>query len=207
MSKELLLEIGAEEIPAGFVPKALASLEEMARKEFEAARLSFDQIKTLGTPRRLTLVVGGLPTVQPDAEITATGPSKKAAYDSEGKPTKAAEGFARGQGVAVTALQIISTDKGDYLAVTKQETGRPTHELLAEILPRLVAGIPFKKSMRWADLDIRFARPVHWIVSLFDGIPVPFIWSDPKRQHFSWAPFHGQQHLSGPGFHPLPRRV
>ncbi len=174
MSKELLLEIGAEEIPAGFVPKALASLEEMARKEFEAARLSFDQINTLGTPRRLTLVVRGLPTVQPDAEITATGPSKKAAYDSEGKPTKAAEGFARGQGVAVTALQIISTDKGDYLAVTKQETGRPTHELLAEILPRLVAGIPFKKSMRWADLDIRFARPVHWIVSLFDGIPVPF---------------------------------
>jgi glycyl-tRNA synthetase beta chain len=174
MSKELLLEIGAEEIPAGFVPKALASLEEMARKEFEAARLSFDQISTLGTPRRLTLVVRGLPTVQPDAEITATGPSKKAAYDSEGKPTKAAEGFARGQGVAVTALQIISTDKGDYLAVTKQETGRPTHELLAEILPRLVAGIPFKKSMRWADLDIRFARPVHWIVSLFDGIPVPF---------------------------------
>jgi glycyl-tRNA synthetase beta chain len=174
MSKELLLEIGAEEIPAGFVPKALASLEEMARKEFEAARLSFDQINTLGTPRRLTLVVRGLPTVQPDAEITATGPSKKAAFDSEGKPTKAAEGFARGQGVAVTALQIISTDKGDYLAVTKQETGRPTHELLAEILPRLVAGIPFKKSMRWADLDIRFARPVHWIVSLFDGIPVPF---------------------------------
>jgi len=98
MSKELLLEIGAEEIPAGFVPKALASLEEMARKEFEAARLSFDQINTLGTPRRLTLVVRGLPTVQPDAEITATGPSKKAAYDSEGKPTMAAEGFARGQG-------------------------------------------------------------------------------------------------------------
>jgi glycyl-tRNA synthetase beta chain len=174
MTKELLLEIGAEEIPAGFVPRALASLEEMIRKELEAARLSFDEITTMGTPRRLTLVVKGLPTIQPDAEITATGPSKKAAYDADGKPTRAAEGFARGQGVDVSALQIISTDKGEYLAVTKQETGRPTHELLAEILPRLVTGIPFKKSMRWADLEIRFARPVHWIVALFDGTVVPF---------------------------------
>lgn len=174
MSKELLLEIGAEEIPAGFVPKALASLEEMIRKELETARLNFDRITTMGTPRRLTLSVKGLPTVQPDAEITAMGPSKKAAYDAEGKPTKAAEGFARGQGVDVAALQIVSTDKGEYLAVTKQEVGRPVHELLAEILPRLVSGIPFKKSMRWADLDVRFARPIHWIVALFDSVVVPF---------------------------------
>jgi glycyl-tRNA synthetase beta chain len=174
MSKELMLEIGAEEIPAGFVPKALASIEAIIRKELEAARLGYDQIITMGTPRRLTLLVKGLPSIQPDAEITATGPSKKAAYDVEGRPTKAAEGFARGQGVEVSALQVISTDKGDYLAVTKQETGRPTHELLTEILPRLVSGIPFKKSMRWADLDIRFARPVHWIVALFDGGVVPF---------------------------------
>lgn len=174
MSKELLLEIGAEEIPAGFVPKALTSLKEMIRKELEAARLSFDEIVTLGTPRRLTLTVKGLPAIQPDAELTAMGPSKKAAFDADGKPTKAAEGFARGQGVDVSALQVISTDKGEYLSVTKQETGRPTHELLAEILPRLLVGIPFKKSMRWADLDIRFARPVHWIVALFDGVVVPF---------------------------------
>lgn len=174
MAKQLLLEIGAEEIPAGFVPKALASLEEMIRKEFTAARLEVASIKTLGTPRRLTLVVEGLPSVQPDAEITAMGPSKKAAFDAEGKPTKAAEGFARGQGVAVDQLQVIETEKGEYLAVAKQEIGRPTHELLAEILPRLVANIPFKKSMRWADLDIRFARPIHWMVALFDGVVVPF---------------------------------
>ncbi len=174
MSRELLLEIGAEEIPAGFVPKALASIEEMIRKELTSNRLVFSEIKTFGTPRRLTLLVKGLPAVQPDAEITSTGPSKKAAFDADGKPTKAAEGFARGQGVNVSALQIISTDKGEYLAVTKQETGRPTYQLLAEILPRLIAGIPFKKSMRWADLDIRFARPVHWIVALFDGTVVPF---------------------------------
>ncbi len=174
MAKELLLEIGAEEIPAGFVPKALAALEEMIRKELVAARLDYSVIKTLGTPRRLTLVVQGLPAVQPDAEITAMGPSKKAAFTPDGTPTKAAEGFAKGQGVAVNDLQVVTTDKGEYLCVTKQEQGRPTHELLALLLPRLVAGIPFKKSMRWGDLDIRFARPVHWIVALFDGSVVPF---------------------------------
>ncbi len=174
MTKELLLEIGAEEIPAGFVPKALAALEEMIAKELAAARLDYRTIKTLGTPRRLTLVVQGLPTVQPDAEITAMGPSRKAAFAPDGTPTKAAEGFAKGQGVAVSDLTVVATDKGEYLCVTKQERGRPTHELLAEVLPRLVAGIPFKKSMRWADLEVRFARPVHWIVALFDNSVVPF---------------------------------
>jgi glycyl-tRNA synthetase beta chain len=174
MTKELLLEIGAEEIPAGFVPKALASLEEMIRKELVAARLEYHAIKTLGTPRRLTLVVQGLPAVQPDAELTAMGPSQKAAFAPDGTPTKAAEGFAKSQGVTVKDLQVITTDKGEYLSVTKQEQGRPTHELLAELLPKLVTGIPFKKSMRWADLEIRFARPVHWIVALFDGSVIPF---------------------------------
>ncbi len=174
MYKELLLEIGAEEIPAGFVPKALSSIEEMIRKELASNRLVFSEIKTMGTPRRLTLFVKGLPPLQPDAEITSTGPSIKAAFDADGKPTKAAEGFARGQGVSVSDLQIINTEKGKYIAVTRQETGRPTYELLAEILPRLIADIPFKKSMRWADLDIRFARPIHWIVALFDGTVIPF---------------------------------
>lgn len=173
-ARELFLEIGTEEIPAGFIPRALAEMESMMVRELAGARLSFSEIKTMATPRRLALVVKDVPAVQPDAEITATGPSIKAAYDSEGKPTRAAEGFARGQGVDVSALKTISTEKGEYLAVTKQETGRPTHELLAEILPRLVTNIPFKKSMRWGNLDVRFARPIHWIVALFDGIVVPF---------------------------------
>ncbi len=173
-TKELFLEIGTEEIPAGFIPRALAEMEAIILRELANARLSFGEIKTMATPRRLALVVKDIPAVQPDAEITATGPSKKAAYDAEGRPTKAAEGFARGQGVDVSELQIISTDKGEYLSITKQETGRPTHELLAEILPRLVVNIPFKKSMRWGNLDVRFARPIHWIVALFDGIVVPF---------------------------------
>lgn len=173
-TKELFLEIGCEEIPAGFIPRATAEMKAIITKELAIARLSFSEIKTLATPRRLVLVVKGIPAVQPDAEITATGPSLKAAYDSDGKPTKAAEGFARGQGVDVAALQTITTDKGEYLFVSKHETGRPTYELLTELLPALVANIPFKKSMRWGDQEVRFARPVHWIVALFDGTIVPF---------------------------------
>ena len=173
-TRELFLEIGTEEIPAGFIPRAMAEMEAMITRELAGARLTFSAIRTLATPRRLALVVKGIPTVQPDAEITAIGPSRKAAYDAEGKPTRAAEGFARGQGVDVSALQIIVTEKGEYLAVTKQETGRATYELLAGILPNLIANIPFRKSMRWGDQDVRFARPIHWIVALFDGIVVPF---------------------------------
>lgn len=173
-TKELFLEIGCEEIPAGFIPRATAEMEAIITRELATARLSFSEIKTLATPRRLALVVKGIPAVQPDAEITATGPSIKAAYDPSGNPTKAAIGFARGQGVDVAALQTITTDKGEYLFASKHETGRPTYELLTEMLPTLVANIPFKKSMRWGDQDVRFARPIHWIVALFDGTVVPF---------------------------------
>lgn len=176
--KELFLEIGTEEIPAGFIPRAMAEMEAMITRELTNARLSYSTVQTMATPRRLALVVKDIPAVQPDAEITATGPSKKAAFDADGKPTKAAEGFARGQGVTVDQLQIVTTDKGEYLAVTKTETGRPTPELLSEILPALIASIPFKKSMRWGDLDVRFARPIHWVVALFDGIVVPFVFGN-----------------------------
>src|SRR5512137_952962 len=104
MLKELFLEIGTEEIPAGFLPKAQADLEALICKELESARLSHGEVTTLATPRRLALVVKNVPAVQPDAEITAIGPAKSVAFDAAGKPTKAAEGFARGQGVDVTAL-------------------------------------------------------------------------------------------------------
>ena len=174
MLKELFLEIGTEEIPAGFLTRALADMEGLLRKELEAARLAHGEITTLATPRRLALVVKDIPAVQPNAEITAVGPAKAVAFDAAGKPTKAAEGFARGQGVDVAALTLMTTDKGEYVAAVKKESGRPTPDILAEILPRLIGNIPFKKSMRWGDLEVRFARPVHWLVALFDGIVVPF---------------------------------
>jgi glycyl-tRNA synthetase beta chain len=174
MTKELFLEIGTEEIPAGFLPKAMADIETLICKELENARLGFGEVKTLATPRRMALFVGGIPVVQPDAEITAMGPAKNIAFGADGKPSKAAVGFARGQGVDVAALTVVTTDKGEYVAATRKETGRPTHELLGEILPRLIGNIPFKKSMRWGDFDVRFARPIHWIVALFDCVVVPF---------------------------------
>jgi glycyl-tRNA synthetase beta chain len=174
MGKELFLEIGTEEIPAGFLPRAMADMEALIRRELENARLVFGEVKTLATPRRLVLCVQGVPAVQPDAEITAMGPARNIAFGPDGKPSRAAEGFARGQGVDVADLTVVATDKGEYVAAVRKETGRPTHELLGELLPRLIGGIPFKKSMRWGDNDVRFARPIHWIVALFDGVVVPF---------------------------------
>ncbi len=173
-TKELFLEIGSEEIPAGFIPRAMAEMESIMRKELSALRLSFGGMRTMATPRRLILIVRDIPVMQPDAEITATGPSTKTAFDAEGRPTKAAEGFARGHGVDVSELKSVITEKGEYLAVTKREKGRPAAGLLQELLPRLISSIPFRKSMRWGKLDVRFARPVHWIVALFGGDVVPF---------------------------------
>ena len=174
MTKEIFLEIGTEEIPAGFLPKAMADLERMIRKELEAARLDFGEIRTFATPRRLALAVSDVAEDQPTLRIEAMGPARQIAYDGEGNPTKAAIGFARGQGVAVADLKLVATEKGEYLFVEKEEPGRPTTALLTEVLPRLVAGLTFKKSMRWENLDVRFARPMHWIVALYGGEIIPF---------------------------------
>lgn len=173
MAKELFLEIGTEEIPAGFLPKAMADLDALIRKEFEAARLGFGTVRTFATPRRLALAVSGVAEQQPTLQVKAMGPAKQHAFDAAGNPTKAAEGFARGQGMTVGDLKVVTTEKGEYLCAEKEEVGRPTVELLREILPRLISGISFKKSMRWKDLDVRFARPVHWIVALYGGEVVP----------------------------------
>ncbi len=174
MGKELFLEIGTEEIPAGFLPKAMADMEALLRKEFTAARIECGAITTLATPRRLVLAVRDVATEQPNLFSRAMGPAKQVAFDAAGQPTKAAEGFARGQGVTVDRIKLVETDKGPYICVEKEEHGRPTAELLTTILPRLIGAIPFKKSMRWGSLEVRFARPVHWIVALFDGSVVPF---------------------------------
>jgi glycyl-tRNA synthetase beta chain len=172
--KELLLEIGAEEIPAGFVPQALTGLESIARKELEASRIDFKGVKTFGTPRRLVLVIEAVSEKQRDEETKKIGPSKQAAFDAKGNPTKAAIGFAKGQSVPVESLTLVETGKGEYVCAVKKEPGRPTIELLSTFLPKWILSIPFQKSMRWADVPIRFARPIHWILALFGGEVVPF---------------------------------
>jgi glycyl-tRNA synthetase beta chain len=172
--KELLLEIGTEEIPAGFVPQALMDLEALAKKELEASRIDFSGTKTLGTPRRLVLAIESVSGKQRDEETRKIGPSKQAAFDAKGNPTKAAIGFAKGQSVPVESLTVVQTEKGEYVCAVKKESGRPTAELLSSLLPKWILSIPFQKSMRWADVPIRFVRPIHWILALFGGEVVPF---------------------------------
>jgi glycyl-tRNA synthetase beta chain len=172
--KELLLEIGTEEIPAGFIPQALMDLESLAKKELEASRIDFNGIKNLGTPRRLVLVIESVSEKQRDEETKKIGPSKQSAFDEKGNPTKAAIGFAKSQSVPVESLTMIQTEKGEYVCAVKKEPGKPTSEILSSLLPKWILSIPFQKSMRWADVPIRFARPIHWILALFGGKVVPF---------------------------------
>ncbi|NLC71503.1 MAG: glycine--tRNA ligase subunit beta [Desulfuromonadaceae bacterium] len=174
MSSELLLEIGTEEIPAGFLPPARKSLEDLLRKEFETARIPFQSICSFATPRRLTVAAEGVARQQQRQELSISGPPAKIAFDDQGNPTKAALGFAKTNGVEVSELKIVETPKGSYLHIAKVVEGQEVKGLLPDILAHVIASIPFRKSMRWKDLDVRFARPVHWIVALFDGEVVPF---------------------------------
>ena len=196
--KELLLEIGTEEIPAGFVRQALADLESLTRKELETQRIDFEGMKTLGTPRRLVLVTRGLSERQKDVEIKKIGPSKQAAFDSNGNPTKAAIGFAKGQSVPVESLTLVETEKGEYVCAVKKEVGKPTREILPLLLPRLVLSIPFQKSMKWADVSIRFARPIHWILAPLRGRGRSLRSGKcPERKSDLWPPVHAQRPDSG----------
>lgn len=185
MSAELFLELGTEELPAGFLPVAMADLKRLLTKEFKKARIACDDLRTFATPRRLAISVSGVALHQERQELNVAGPSVKVAFDSEGNPTKAALGFARSNGVEVSDLSRVETDKGEYLHLSKVVEGRPTAELLPEILPRLIGSLTFRKSMRWKDLDIRFARPMHWIVALFDGAVVPFSYGNLESGKFS----------------------
>ena len=174
MGKELLLEIGTEEIPAAFFPKALTDLAEIAGREFAENRIPHGEIKTMGTPRRLFLSVRETSERQEDQVIEKLGPARRACYDAAGNPTQAATGFARGQGVEVSELGTVVTPKGEYVCARKKISGNATETILPAILSKIIVSIPFRKSMRWADFDFRFARPLHWIVALYGGKIVPF---------------------------------
>jgi len=170
---ELLLEIGVEELPYQFIPPALAALKDSAEQLLKDQRLAFQSVRTMGTPRRLTLVVEGLATKQASMIKEAMGPSKAVAFDPTGQPTRAATGFAAGQGVAVQDLQIRSTPKGEYLFAVKQEEGRPANVALKEVLPQLIGKLSFPKAMKWNSTGMRFARPVRWLVVLYGGATLP----------------------------------
>jgi glycyl-tRNA synthetase beta chain len=170
---ELLLEIGVEELPYQFIAPALTALKASAEQLLKDQRLAFRSVRTLGTPRRLTLVVEGLATQQTSMVKEAMGPSKSVAFDQAGQPTRAATGFAAGQGVSVQELQIRQTPKGEYLFAVKQEQGRPAKVVLEELLPQLLAELSFPKVMKWNNTGVRFARPVRWLVALYGGATLP----------------------------------
>ncbi|KKM11042.1 glycyl-tRNA synthetase subunit beta [Clostridiales bacterium PH28_bin88] len=167
MAKDLLLEIGTEEIPARFMSPALSQLKELAEKGLAARRLDYRAVATYGTPRRLALLVSDLEERQRDLVEEVKGPAAKVAFDAQGNPTKAAEGFARGQGVPVSALTVKETPAGAYVFATKKLAGGPAAGVLPEFLLEVIAGLNFPKPMRWGYLDMRFARPIKWLVALF----------------------------------------
>lgn len=170
MSKTLLLEIGTEEVPAHVMPGILSQLKENAAKTFEELRIEYKNIKTLGTPRRSALLVEGLAEQQADLSKENRGPAVNIAFDADGNPTKAAQGFARGQGVKPEEL----VTKDGYVYAMVHEKGGQTVDLLGETLKGLVDGLNFPNNMHWADLDYKFIRPLRWLVALYGQDVIDF---------------------------------
>ncbi len=173
MVRDLVFEIGVEELPSGPLYGAIEQLQVSAPKAFDTARLEYDTITVLGSPRRLVVLVSGLADAQDDAIHTSKGPSVKAAFSEDGTPTKAAEGFARGKGVAVESLTVVDDENGSYVYATVEEKGVAAIEVLPALLARLAENIEWPKSQRWGSGDARFSRPVRWLLSLYGGDVVP----------------------------------
>ncbi len=170
----LLFEIGMEENPARFLVNALNDLKINLDKKLKEERISYETIKTFGTPRRLVLLVEGLAETQADLNELNMGPAKKVAYGEDGTLSKAGLGFAKSQGVEGKDLELVSTAKGEYIAVRKFLKGGTTKDLLGNILKNLVLELEFPKSMKWADRKFKFARPIQWFVALVDNDLVNF---------------------------------
>lgn len=196
MADTFLLEIGTEEIPARFMKPALTQLRENARGEFSAQRISFGEIHTFGTPRRLTLYVEGLASRQQDLAEKKKGPAAKAAFGPDGTPTGAATGFARSQGVAVEELVVEQADGNDYVFALRREAGKETVSILPGLCERLVRAISFPKPMFWYSKDIRFARPIRWLTALYGSEVIPFDFAGLTADRKTW----GHRFLApGPG--------
>ncbi len=172
--EKLLLEIGAEEIPAGYITPALQAMQVQLTEKLAAARIAHGAIRTFGTPRRLAIEIDGMAPKQRSESIEVMGPPARVGFDEDGKPTVAAQKFAEKAGVPISRLRRKVTDKGEYLVARKTERGLVTRSVLKKLLPEVVLAVPFPKSMRWADLDITFARPIHTIVALLGDKTIPF---------------------------------
>jgi glycyl-tRNA synthetase len=170
----LLLEIGVEELPAGDLTAAIEQLQELAPKLLDDARLDHGALDVYGTPRRLVILAHDVAPRQRALEQVVRGPSAKIAFDATGAPTRAAEGFARGQKVAVADLQVRELDGGTYVVAIRREEGKPAPEVLVKLLPDLIAGLKFDKAMRWNSTNVAFSRPIRWLVALWGEHVIPF---------------------------------
>ncbi|MEW6324955.1 MAG: glycine--tRNA ligase subunit beta [Nitrospirota bacterium] len=189
---DLLLEIGVEEVPALLVRPTLDQLRERAAELLSRARLEATNLRSFGTPRRLALTVE-LPARQQTRILDVTGPPATAAYDATGKPTAAAIGFAKSQGVAVESLRLVQTEKGKYLAARKEEKALPTPNVLQQVLPELLGRLEFPKTMRWnVGGGQRFIRPIQWIAALLDRRAIIFSFAGVK----SGARSYGHRELA-----------
>lgn len=167
-----LLEVGTEELPADFVTSALEQWRSRVPQSLSGVYLHPEAVTVYGTPRRLAVLVQGLPLKQPDQTEAIKGPPASAAF-KEGKPTPALAGFAKKQGVAVTDVEVRPTDKGDFVFVCKTLIGRPATEILTDLVPQWITGLEGKRLMRWGDGDLRFPRPIRWLVTLLDDTILP----------------------------------
>jgi glycyl-tRNA synthetase beta chain len=172
--RELLFEIGTEEIPSGYMAAALKDLEGHASRLFRDQRIGFSGLQTFGTPRRLVLHVERLEETQADRVREVIGPARAVAFDPQGRPTKAALGFARAQDVPVEKLKVRTLDRGDYVVAVIKERGERLQDLLPTLLPKLVSSLSFPKFMRWGQGAFRFVRPIRWLLAIFGGRVIPF---------------------------------
>ncbi|MDR1080726.1 MAG: glycine--tRNA ligase subunit beta [Deltaproteobacteria bacterium] len=202
---DYILELGVEEIPAGYFGKAVEYITERLGRELAAARLPFSRMEVWGGPRRLAMGLWGLRAQQPDVSEEVTGPPLSSAFDANGNPTRAAEGFAKGQGVPVSEIYTVTTPKGDYLAVTRKLKGKPCGEILAAAIPALLGSLPFPKTMRWGEGNFTFVRPVHWLLSVLGGEILPMEFAGMKAGRVSYGHRFlspGAVRVSGPGEYP-----
>ncbi len=173
MNRDLLLEIGVEEIPSAYMAQALEDLHRLAKKNLAESRLTHGEIKTMGTPRRLVLLIPELAEMQSDAVIQNRGPRKSAAFDQSGNPTKAGLGFARSQGLDINELTTVDVDGVEYVAAVRREVGKAATEILPQLLADIIQAIPFPRSMRWGYYQTRFARPIRWLLCLLNEEVIP----------------------------------
>ncbi|MDR2301499.1 MAG: glycine--tRNA ligase subunit beta [Deltaproteobacteria bacterium] len=184
---DFILELGVEEIPASYFGPATTHIRERLHDALAAEGLTFDRVMVWGGPRRLAVGLWGLLMLQPDVEEEITGPPLSAAFDSNGNPTKAAQGFAKGQGVPVSDLYTQNTPKGPYLAVKKSKKGRATQEILSELIPQILESLPFPKVMRWGDGTYQFVRPVHWLLAALRGEILPMTFAGIRSGKVSYG--------------------